>query len=441
MRFLEISKQFPRRITIFWVIRDPKACLMPDSHRYSTKNDEFRRFSHLILLFLSTDAPRRCNALFFTQRVVNAIRTNYCLSLAAIIMPELPEVENFRQLLLPLVSGKDPLRLERCTLDKKPPRKFLSDDDIDDINNQCCRLVDVLRKGKLICMLLETKKKTKIYIFVHMGMTGRISTPDYVPELKELNQNDYPPPHTYLKFVSGAKEACFSDPRKFGSILLGSSLEERFNELAPDALNNIENSEIVESLSGKRLGIKALLLDQKKAMCGVGNWVADEVLYQMEMHPDQNYLTEDQAVQLIKTLHNILKISVASLKERQQFPKEWLFHYRWNAKKTTNDFHGRTITFITSGGRTSAIAHSIQKKKFQVTQNATKSTGQKRKVEDRKTDEKDLYKKRKSSPKKHRAEKLTRRKKTELKSNTKQSKATTSDNQTCRRHSPRFSNR
>ena len=44
-------------------------------------------------------------------------------------MPELPEVENFRRLLLPLISSKHPLHLERCSLEKAPPRKFITDDE------------------------------------------------------------------------------------------------------------------------------------------------------------------------------------------------------------------------------------------------------------------------------------------------------------------------
>ena len=31
--------------------------------------------------------------------------------------------------------------------------------------------------------------------------------------------------------------------------------------------------------------IKAVLLDQERVVCGVGNWVADEVLFQSGIHP------------------------------------------------------------------------------------------------------------------------------------------------------------
>jgi formamidopyrimidine-DNA glycosylase len=108
------------------------------------------------------------------------------------------------------------------------------------------------------------------------------------------------------------------------------------------------------------------LLDQRRVVAGVGNWVADEVLYQTRIHPDQNYLTTEQATLLLERLHSILATAVDCLVEKNsEFPSDWLFHYRWNSKKTTNDAHGRVVTFVTSGGRTSAIVPSLQQKKGQ----------------------------------------------------------------------------
>ena len=309
-------------------------------------------------------------------------------------MPELPEVEDFRQILLPLVGESkknEPLVLERDSLDKKPPRKFVSDEDIEHINKTKYYVTQAMRKGKLICLVLTeslsspTSNDAK-YLYVHMGMTGRISTSDYIPMLKELKKDsDYPPPHTYLKFKAGKYEACFSDPRKFGSILFKSNRDE-YDELAPDALteimmNNPSHDDkkkgadddgtirlevkegIVTKLTNQSMGIKPLLLDQKRVVSGVGNWVADEILYQCQIHPDQNYLSSEDAERLLRKLHRILKTAVESLTMRQEFPSEWLFHYRWNKKQTTKDSYGRIVTFITSGGRTSAIVASIQKKK------------------------------------------------------------------------------
>jgi formamidopyrimidine-DNA glycosylase len=322
-------------------------------------------------------------------------------------MPELPEVEQFRRLLETLVSDKECLRLERHSLDKKPPRKFLSDEEIHLINDADYLVVQARRKGKQLCLTIQPKKK-KInkstvddsqqtrYLFIHMGMTGTISIPTYIPKLKEVKHTmDFPPPYTYLHFSVGSNQACFSDPRKFGSVLLKDS-DEEFNELAPDAWTDLnvtallqkstkdqQNSSnggdtstcvvscpttagILEKLTGQSMGIKAMLLDQKRVVCGVGNWVADEVLYQCEMHPDQNYLNSTQAQTLLLKLHSILNEAISCLHVDKDFPSDWLFHYRWSNKgngTTSKDSKGKTITFVTSGGRTSAIVASIQKKR------------------------------------------------------------------------------
>ena len=315
-------------------------------------------------------------------------------------MPELPEVENFRRLLLPLVSREHPLVLERCSLEKIPPRKFITDREISDIVKSKFFVADVLRKGKLLCMVLKlenemkerggVKNDTTKFLFLHMGMTGRISTPDFIPKLKVLSKAEsYPPSYTYLQMIAGSNQACFSDPRKFGAIYVKDFLEEDFDILAPDAWistcqiskqnENLHDggaqgscsestiADIVAKLSQQSMGIKGVLLDQKRALCGIGNWVADEVLYQTKMHPDQNYLTHEEAKNLLRSLNFILKKAIRCLDKKEDYPRDWLFHYRWKkrsgSKSIVKDFHGRSIAFVVSGGRTSAVVTSIQKKK------------------------------------------------------------------------------
>jgi hypothetical protein len=96
-----------------------------------------------------------------------------CSEKLPISMPELPEVENFRKLLLPLVSKKSLLSIESTS--DNPPRTFLSTEDIALINKNC-HVSNVLRKGKQLCMVLECKKvirgQKRLFLFLHMGMTG-----------------------------------------------------------------------------------------------------------------------------------------------------------------------------------------------------------------------------------------------------------------------------
>eukprot|EP00540_Astrosyne_radiata_P004734 CAMPEP_0116845370 /NCGR_PEP_ID=MMETSP0418-20121206/13224_1 /TAXON_ID=1158023 /ORGANISM="Astrosyne radiata, Strain 13vi08-1A" /LENGTH=262 /DNA_ID=CAMNT_0004476463 /DNA_START=246 /DNA_END=1034 /DNA_ORIENTATION=- len=157
-------------------------------------------------------------------------------------------------------------------------------------------------------------------------------------------------------------EACFSDPRKFGSAFLSERLEEGFGPLAVDALEFAKDEDGHVQWENQRLRIKTLLLDQNRIVSGVGNWIADEVLYQSEMHPDQTHLTKTQARRLHSKLDTILTTAVDCLDEHKDFPEEWLFHVRWSKrKKKVMDFHNRPVQFVTSSGRTSAIVPAIQR--------------------------------------------------------------------------------
>ena len=59
-----------------------------------------------------------------------------------------------------------------------------------------------------------TGKESTIFLSLHMGMTGRISSSTIMPQLESLSGNDtYPPPHTHLILrAANGTEVAFSDP-------------------------------------------------------------------------------------------------------------------------------------------------------------------------------------------------------------------------------------
>jgi formamidopyrimidine-DNA glycosylase len=401
-------------------------------------------------------------------------------------MPELPEVEQFRRMLLPLTissssnrpddSGEHNVSIIDATIrlflptDPSiiPPRQWIThedvtkrllirekgdNDDSDDTNS--CYCLDVLRQGKQLCMMLmvaerkknvnndgtkkgtsHNRKKTvkkddenrnhnrgdSIFhyhyyaLLLHMGMTGEIVTPAGANGLGlgSLSKNrymtanhnmitsslPYPPKHTYLMFtnLSSGYQAAFCDPRKFGSSQLLSldvnvsfswneiesivsqvanvARQVAFADLAPDAW--LSDSSTFDSLILPKfltlpttMGIKAALLDQKRIMSGVGNWIADEVLYQCQIHPEQRQLRTDEIGHLFSTLQQILQIAIDCLNRNDPYPSSWLFPYRWTNKKAGCDSLGRTITFLTAAGRTSAIVNQIQKLQNRAKNNQT----------------------------------------------------------------------
>ena len=116
--------------------------------------------------------------------------------------------------------------------------------------------------------------------------------------------------------------------------------------------------------------IKALLLDQERIFCGIGNWLADEILYQSGIHPETIAckLSEMKLERFLGAMKYVIfkacEVDACSV----HFPSDWLFHYRWSKGKSDADGNklqmpnGARIVFETVGGRTSAIVPSVQKK-------------------------------------------------------------------------------
>lgn len=278
-------------------------------------------------------------------------------------MPELPEVEQFRQLLLPLVSAELALHIEEVATSS---RISLSEAQRNDIR-ATYNCSDVIRKGKQLCLVL-TSGTTNKYLFLHMGMTGRIRVPGRVQnwghikpddEGSDAEDVDFPPKFTYLIFSAGSYKAYFCDPRKFGVCFLADD-KGSLDALAPDALGD-DVAGIAADLTEKRVCVKALLLDQKRAVSGAGNWIADECLYQCGIHPEQCFLTAAEAEAVAVKLKEVVTVAVDSLRRDTHYPKEWMFHYRWTKKKASKDASGRNIKFVTAAGRTSAVVSSVQK--------------------------------------------------------------------------------
>ena len=101
---------------------------------------------------------------------------------------------------------------------------------------------------------------------------------------------------------------------------------------------------------------------------GIGNWVADEVLYQARLHPEQysNTFTSEQVQRLHDSIMSICTTACETLADSAQFPETWLMKYRWDKGKKGADANvlpnGEKIVHLKVGGRTSAIVPSVQKK-------------------------------------------------------------------------------
>ena len=128
--------------------------------------------------------------------------------------------------------------------------------------------------------------------------------------------------------------------------------------------------EISLPLLKRKAPIKAVLLNQNGPLCGIGNWLVDEILFQAAIHPAQrsNTLTTSQLLALHTQIRTVINTAVSANADHTLFPKTWLFMHRWGKGRRAEpktfqlpDGTMATVVHQTVGGRTSAIVETVQK--------------------------------------------------------------------------------
>ncbi|XP_019448077.1 PREDICTED: formamidopyrimidine-DNA glycosylase isoform X2 [Lupinus angustifolius] len=276
-------------------------------------------------------------------------------------MPELPEVEAARKAVEENCTGKKIIKCIVADDSKVIDIVSRSDFEASVIGKT---IIAARRKGKNMWLQLDSPP----FPSFQFGMAGAIYIKGVaVTKYKRSAVNDEDEwPSKYSKFfieLDDGLELSFTDKRRFAKVRLlkDPTSVPPISELGPDALfEPMTLEEFTQSLHKKKTEIKALLLDQS-FISGIGNWVADEVLYQARIHPRQgaSSLSEESCSALHKCIKEVIQFAVEVDAACSCFPLDWLFHFRWGKKAGKID--GKTIEFITAGGRTTAYVPELQK--------------------------------------------------------------------------------
>ncbi|KAJ1854996.1 hypothetical protein GGH12_001138 [Coemansia sp. RSA 1822] len=279
-------------------------------------------------------------------------------------MPELPDVERARKLLH-----------ERC-VGHKITRVCAIDDSIvfvgvgkADIEAQLLgrKVVGSGRRGKQFWLLLSGG----LSLLMHFGMTGEVhiqgETLSHYRKIEVDVGETWPPQYTKLELEFDKMRVAYTDPRRLGRIrtFAGDASESPMvAKLGFDpVLDPPSPEDFARAVMRRKTPIKALLLNQEFS-AGVGNWIADEVLFQSQIHPAHfaNALSREQTDLILNQLKRVCVTAVEVNAESKLFPKTWLFHYRWAKGRghTAQLPDGRKIEFVTVGGRTSAFVPEVQ---------------------------------------------------------------------------------
>jgi formamidopyrimidine-DNA glycosylase len=258
-------------------------------------------------------------------------------------MPELPEVETARREVQRAAAGRrilevstvpDPIVYAGVT----PARLAAA------LRGR--RIVAMHRKGKHLWMELDRRP----WPAFHFGMTGSFHVykdPAERPRFWKLELR-----------LSGGRYLAFRDVRRFARIRLQQDppAEPPVSLLGFDPLDGMPPPrQLHERLARRRAPLKAVLLDQS-LFAGVGNWIADEVLYQSNLSPHRlaSSLGLDEVRRLRDRLHAIVETAVAAAADSDRFPRAWLFHDRWGRRPDARTHRGESIVHETVGGRTTA---------------------------------------------------------------------------------------
>ncbi|HSI72475.1 MAG TPA: DNA-formamidopyrimidine glycosylase family protein [Fimbriimonas sp.] len=273
-------------------------------------------------------------------------------------MPELPEVESVRRLMQRVLVGKVIVAAEVA-----PDEIVLSGTPPEAVEAALVgkTVKGVGRKGKYWWIELDEKP----WLFGHLGMSGWVR--HLGRDTIKLHSHGKAPLDDaegrprFLKLlieVEGGEQIAFTDRRRFGRLWLGDGPDSdpAISKLGFDCLTELPSAKVMrEKLARRKAPIKAVLLDQG-LFAGIGNWIADEVLYQSKIAPNRlaNTLSKYEVTALRAAISKVLRTSVEVDADYKLFPESWLFHHRWGGGRGTDRIAGKEIVRETVGGRTTA---------------------------------------------------------------------------------------
>lgn len=289
-------------------------------------------------------------------------------------MPELAEVETVRREIVKHLEGR---KIRNVVVDETDHYLYAFAE-ASKVKKSLtgAKIISAGRKGKYFWLELNRKP----WPIIHLGMSGNIAILD--PNLKDAG---------HRKIWGGAKlwseknrdlrerlnfsrlllefdkgfELALIDPRRFGRMWLTDDpwSHARIKQLGFDPLIDFPSRVVLAArLAKRKKAIKSVLLDQS-LFAGIGNWLADEILYHAKLSPHHlaSNLTLAQVNQLHSKTLSVVKKAVELSADYERFPKSWLFNERWGKVKGSKTSRGQKIVHEEIGGRTTAWVPEIQK--------------------------------------------------------------------------------
>jgi formamidopyrimidine-DNA glycosylase len=212
-------------------------------------------------------------------------------------MPELPDVEGFRQVALDCGRRRSVTDVDvrdagvlRDVSEKRLRRELAGR-----------RLGEAWRHGKWLFVPTGGDGPTLVF---HFGMTGSLRC---CTRKEPLEAHD----RVVLR-LGGDRNLCYRDQRKLQGVRLTdeAGVDRILDALGPDALA-VERGRFLELLSGRRGAVKSALMDQS-LIAGLGNLLCDEILWRARVVPrtPARNLDERALRRIHAAMRRVLKASV-----------------------------------------------------------------------------------------------------------------------------------
>lgn len=218
----------------------------------------------------------------------------------------------------------------------------------------------------------ETAAKQMLFHFtrqawlgLHLGMSGEllVKPADYTPRK-----------HDHLVLTTARHALVFADPRMFGRVQfhVGKKPPIWWTSIAPAILSKEFTVSAVATFLRRRARapIKAVLLMQER-FPGIGNWMADEILWRAAIHPKRlaGSLTPAETRTLWRECKRVCQLALNAIAGRGthlprdlnvNIPTTWLFKHRWR-KGGKCPRSGEPLAHGVVGGRTTCWSPARQK--------------------------------------------------------------------------------
>jgi formamidopyrimidine-DNA glycosylase len=263
-------------------------------------------------------------------------------------MPELAEVEYFRRQWNPGIGRR--ILAVKLHARKRIFREMDTSALVRHLTG--ARIVRSFARGKQ--MLFEFSGDN--WLGLHLGMTGqmRIDRPKVATEK-----------HDHLVLEQAKQSLVFRDSRQFGRVRFhhGKSHPKWWRADIPEIVARGFDQNFLEDFlrRHRKAPVKAVLLMQS-GFPGIGNWMADEILWRAKIHPAIRAakLKPANRAALLKETKFVARESLRTLaKDFSDPPKSWLIHQRWKTSGVCPK-HKTLLRRATIGGRTTAWCPKCQ---------------------------------------------------------------------------------